>query len=375
MENQQQQQIPASGPPPPPAGSQQGVMAAGMQFAQQQVPHYAAGAYSPASFQQYSPATPATACLQPVFNQLTPIPTEQAPFQPRIDPMTQRPYVSVWRDRHDEEKKKSEALEKQLAEETKAKNDLFRELLAARAATEDAKRDAEFQRKCAAVKGASLKEVNETLLGMTKDKDKGKAMHFVDDDGEISPDRKRKSKKSKKKKKSKKYSSSDSSSSESETSSQGDTTSDDTKKRRRRKQHKSRGEGVAAVRKLGASTSGRTASGATSPPPSQKTKRGSELTAPGSQSAGAAAPTGMQKRNTTGKVQPKMSLAQVSRKFKTELALTKLRVILVKFHLVAPEEIETLTDAQAVGLADPLRRQRKKGKEGRSARKRLLVGR
>ncbi|KAK3270704.1 hypothetical protein CYMTET_20917 [Cymbomonas tetramitiformis] len=65
----------------------------------------------------------------------------------------------------------------------------------------------------------------------------------------------------------------------------------------------------------------------------------------------------MQKKIATGKVQPKMSLAQVSRKFKTELALTKLRVVLAKFRLAAPEEIETLSDAQAVGLAEKAHRE------------------
>ncbi|KAK3255688.1 hypothetical protein CYMTET_35144 [Cymbomonas tetramitiformis] len=324
MENQQHpQQIPAAAPPQGPPPIQQG----GQPMAQYPyataagppgVPAHAAGQYAPAQFQAYSPATPVTAGLQPGYNQVNPIQMEQAPYVPRIDPMTGRPYTSVWRDRHDEEKKKTVALEAQVAAEIKAKNDLYQELLAARAETAEAKRATEFEKKLAAVKGSQSEMlVNGALVGVTPKK--SKAVHFDEEDGEVSsPDlknKKKRSKKNKKKGKRSKYSSSDSSASDSECSSQGDTTLEDTKKRRRK----------GSTRKAG---------------------RGSQLTGPSLPPAGGegAAPA------VNAKV-TKMSVAQVGKKFKTELAKMKLRLVLVKFQFVKPEDAEGLSDEKAVELA------------------------
>ena len=262
--------------------------------------------------------------------------------------MTGRPYTSVWRDRHDEEKKKTVALEAQVAAEVKAKNDLYQELLAARAETAEARRATEFEKKLAAVKGSQSEAlVNGTLVGATPKK--GKAVHFDEDGEEISsPDlknKKKRSKKNKKKAKRSRYSSSDSSASDSDASSQGDTTSEDTKRRRRKKQHKGRAAGVAAVRKM-VSLSGKTASGATSPPPSQKAGEGSQLTGRTEQSAGGEGVNPAMKTKVT-----KMSVAQVGRKFKTELAKMKLRLVLVKYQIVKAEDAEGLSNEKAVELA------------------------
>ena len=325
--------------------------------AQGQLPIHAAGQYAPAQFQAYSPATPAAAGIQPPFGQLTPLQIEQAPYVPRIDPTTGRPYQSVWRDRHDEEKKKSAALEAQVAAEQKARNDLYQELLAARAETAEAKRATEFEKKLSAVKGASQADAQMVRTGaLFGNAPGGGAVHFSDDGiavGDSSPEAgRKKSKKSKskkkKKRKGKKYSSSDSSSSESETSSQGDTTSEETKKRRRSKQHKARARGAAAVKKF-TSASAMAASGATSPPPSQKTKEvaikkwTSQSAGPSAGTAGNAAPTETAKS--------KVTIAQVGKKFKTKEAKMKLKMVLVQFQLVKPEEAMQLTDEKAVEMA------------------------
>lgn len=156
--------------PQPPAMNQPGAMAAPYHQQQQvpvaaAVPAHAAGQYAPAHFQAYNPATPVAAGLQPPFNQMTPIPIEQ-PYVPRINPATGQPFTSVWRERHDEEKKKSTALEAQVAAEQKARNDLYQELLAARAETAEARRATEFEKKLSAVKGVSQADVlvNGTLF-------------------------------------------------------------------------------------------------------------------------------------------------------------------------------------------------------------------
>ncbi|KAK3232648.1 hypothetical protein CYMTET_57001 [Cymbomonas tetramitiformis] len=339
------QQIPVAPPVPPPpmAGYPQQQLQTPVAA---QVPAHAMGQYAPALFQQYSPATPATAGLQPGLNQVTPIQIDQAPYVPRIDPTTGRPYQSVWRDRHDEEKKRTVALEAQLAAEQKARNDLYQELLAARAETAEAKRATEFEKKLAAVRSGSQSEaeVNGALFGTTAAL-KSRAVHFEDDGDIPAKKKKKKAKKSKRSKKKKsKHSSSDSSSSssssESDESSHGDTTSEDAAGHRRKRQHTRRKQGKAAVRKAG---SVMTASGATSPPPSQKAGHTSKQTGSAGPSAG----------GTAGNAAPtnKITNAQVGRQFKTKQAKTKLRMFLVQFHIVKPEEAMALTDEQAVEFA------------------------
>ncbi|KAK3262517.1 hypothetical protein CYMTET_28635 [Cymbomonas tetramitiformis] len=290
------------------------------------VPPHAAGQYGPASFQSYSPATPAaTVGLQ--STQITPI-VEQGPYVPRINPTTGQPFTSVWRERHDEEKKRSAALEAEMAAIQKAKNDLYQELLAARAETAEAKRATEFERKLSAVKSGDA----DSYLAAGK----GKAIHFEEDD---SPERKREKKKRSKRKSKKgkgkrsRYSSSDSSSSsESDSSSKSESTSDSRKQRRKRQRTK-KAAGAAAVRKA---ASIMTASGATSPPPSKKS---------GGLAGAAALPA---------KAKPgvkKMSVTQVGRTFKTQLAKAKLKLALVQFKVIKPEEALGLKDEEAVKMA------------------------
>ncbi|KAK3246327.1 hypothetical protein CYMTET_44132 [Cymbomonas tetramitiformis] len=157
--------------------------------------------------------------------------------------------LDVWRERHDEEKKKSTALEAQVAAEQKARKDLYQELLAARAETVEAKRAAEFEKKLSAVRGDSQSDVlvNGALFDTPGARKGSKAVHFDEGEDTASPERRSKKKSKKKKSKKSKYSSSDSSS-ESDANSQGDTTSEDTKKRRRN-QHQKRGAGAAAINK------------------------------------------------------------------------------------------------------------------------------
>ncbi|KAK3251403.1 hypothetical protein CYMTET_39258 [Cymbomonas tetramitiformis] len=312
MENQGQSQTQTvPGAPPPQAVMQPGV---GQQlpgaFQQQPqfpmaVPAHAARQYAPAQFHAYSPATPVAAGLQPAYNQITPIQTKQAPYVPRINPTTGAPFPSVWRDRHDEEKKKSTALETQLAAEQKARNDLYQELLAARVETAEAKRATEFEKKMSAVKGGRTGRRFGTALIGTPGEPIGKAVHFdkESEDEFSSPDGRKDKKKAKDKKKKKKKGKKSKLGEDNQRSNEPTTNAEDQ-----------------------ASSWGR----------------------PASLSAGAGPPA---IAGWYEAMPAKMTVTQVSKKFKTKAAKQKLRMVLVQYHILKPEDAMALTDEKAVELA------------------------
>ncbi|KAK3233313.1 hypothetical protein CYMTET_56380 [Cymbomonas tetramitiformis] len=209
-----------------------------------------------------------------------PVPQQNAAgFQvnnaPPIDPRTNAPYVSSFKKDFEEEKQRSAALEARIAELQNTVGEMQSRLLQSQAATAEAVRESEFEKRVAQAIGLNKADLDLQRLGgalagaaATVPPDgKGKAVHFELDqqDGSSEEGRKKKKRKDKKRrrssKKKKKHTSSDSSGSDSSATGTSDSGS------RRSRQRGRREKGAARVIATHSGSGHKGASTGTSPDP------------------------------------------------------------------------------------------------------------
>ncbi|KAK3258484.1 hypothetical protein CYMTET_32473 [Cymbomonas tetramitiformis] len=252
------------------------------------VPQHALGQYTPNSFASYnSYATPTQAQPTPPIaggmQYQLPLPQPPVPQQnaagfhvnngPPIDPRTNAPYVSRFKKDFEEEKQRSAALEARIVELQNTVGEMQGRLLQSQAATAEAVRETEFEKRVAQAIGLNKADLDLQKLGgalagaaaAAPPDARGKAVHFdlSQQGGSSDEDRKKKKGKDKKRKKSskkkkKKHTSSDSDSSATGTSDSGS---------RRSRQREKRAKGASRVQATQSGSGHKGASTGTSPDP------------------------------------------------------------------------------------------------------------